>query len=75
MGIYGADGSVIWQTTVESVYVGGTVGATISVNTNVLDCDDDSTAPNVEQAWAKATDVRSGLVSNSVQVVVGCNVL
>lgn len=72
VGIYNGDGSPVWTMSTTSVYVGGSTGATISVNTDVVDCDGDPNGFNVKQAWAKATDVRSGLVSDPVEVYVGC---
>lgn len=75
VGIYYGDGTPVWTTTTESLYVGGSTGATISVNTDVVDCDGDPSGFNVKQAWVKATDVRSGLVSDPQEVYVGCLLL
>lgn len=64
-GVYRADGSAIWQTTQQS-------GGAITVRTNVPDCNSDAGGAGVTSAWARATDVLSGLTSGSVQVLVGC---
>jgi hypothetical protein len=73
VGIYYGDGTPVWTTTTESVYVGGSAGAIITVNTDVVDCDGDSNGLDVKQAWVNATDVRSGLASNPLEVYVGCH--
>ena len=72
VGIYYGDGTPVWTTTVQSVYVGGSTGATITVNTDVLDCDGDPNGLDVKQAWVKTTDVRTGFASNQLEVFVGC---
>ena len=66
---------MVWQDTVEAE-LGNGVGASILVDTPVLDCNGD-VVPNASdfKAFVQARDALSGRVSNSVEVLTGCFVL
>ena len=77
VGIYREDNQdAVWQATMSATQGEGT-GASILVDTGILDCRGDP--PGVEfndfAAFAQARDLLSGRVSNSVVVVTGCFVL
>jgi hypothetical protein len=77
VGIYRNDnGAAVWEQTVEA-FQGGGIGASILVDTGVLDCSGlpPGASSNNFAAHAQAKDLLSGFLSNSVSVVTGCSVI
>lgn len=63
----------MWEDTVTAFQDGG-VGASILVDTGILNCDSLPVSPqwNTYEAFAQAKDLLSGRLSNTADVVTGC---